>query len=76
VTSVDPLADADVNVPGVMAMLVAPVVVQLSMLLEPEVTLVGSAVKELMLGLLGAFAVTVTVAVDVVEPEALVAVNV
>jgi hypothetical protein len=59
-----------------MAMLVAPVVVQLSMLLEPEVTLVGSAVKELMLGLLGAFAVTVTVAVDVVEPEALVAVNV
>jgi hypothetical protein len=76
VTSVDPLADADVNVPGVMAMLVAPVVVQLSMLLEPEVMLVGSAVKELMLGLLGAFAVTVTVAVDVVEPEALVAVNV
>jgi hypothetical protein len=46
------------------------------MLLEPEVMLVGSAVKELMLGLLGAFAVTVTVAVDVVEPEALVAVNV
>jgi hypothetical protein len=38
---VEPLADVDVNVPGVMAILVAPVVAQLSVLLEPEVILVG-----------------------------------
>jgi hypothetical protein len=57
-----------------MAMLVASVVVQLSVLLVPEMMLVGLAVKELMVGLLGL--VTVTVTVDVVEPEALVAVSV
>ena len=51
-TLVEPLADVDVNVPGVMAMLVAPVVAQLSVLLEPEVMLVGLAVKEVMVGLL------------------------
>jgi hypothetical protein len=43
-------------------------------LLEPEVMLVGLAVKELMAGLLGGF--TVTVSVDVVEPAALIAVSV
>jgi hypothetical protein len=64
----------DENVPGVMAILVAPLVVQLSVLLEPEVILVGPAVNELMVGLFAA--VTVTVSVDVVEPAALVAVNV
>jgi hypothetical protein len=64
----------DVNVPGVMAMLVAAVVVQLSVLLEPEVILVGRAVKELMVGLLAAF--TVRVRVVVVDPAALVAVSV
>jgi hypothetical protein len=73
-TLVEPLADADVNVPGVMAMLVAPLVAQLSVLLEPEVILVGLAVNELMPGSLAA--VTVTVSVEVVEPAALVAVNV
>ncbi len=72
-TFVEPLADVDVNVPGVMARLVAPVVAQLKVLLEPEVMLVGLAVKELMVGLLAGF--TVTVSVDVVEPEALVAVS-
>ena len=71
---VEPLTDVDVNVPGVMAMLVAAVVVQLSVLLEPEVILVGRAVKELMVGLLAAF--TVRVRVDVVEPATLVAVSV
>jgi len=73
---VEPLADVDVNVPGVMAILVAPVVSQLSVLLEPEVIVVGLAVKELIVGtgLLTVF--TVTVSVDVVEPEALVAVSV
>ena len=59
-----------------MAILVAPLVAQLSVLLAPEVMLVGWAVKELMLGLLGEFAVTVTAAVDVLEPEALLAVSV
>jgi len=73
-TLVEPLADVDVNVPGVMAMLVAPVVAQVSVLLEPEAMIEGLAVKELMAGLLGAFTVTVTV--EVAEPEALVAVNV
>ena len=73
-TLVEPVADVDVKVPGVMAILVAPVVVQLSVLLEPGVILVGPAVKELMVGLLGA--VTVTVNVDVTEPAALVAVSV
>ena len=73
-TFVEPLANVDVNVPGVMAIVVAPVVAQLSVLLEPEVMLVGLAVNELMVGLLAV--VTVTVSVDVVEPAALVAVNV
>jgi hypothetical protein len=57
-----------------MAMLAAPVVAQLKVLLAPEVMLVGLAVKELITGLLGALTVTVTVAV--VEPTEFVAVNV
>ena len=73
-TVVLPLADAEVKVPGVMAMVVAPVVVQLRVLLEPELMVVGFAVKELIVGLLGAF--TVTVAVAVTDPAAFVAVNV
>ena len=73
-TLIEPLADVDVNVPGVMAILVAAVVAQLSVLLEPEIILVGRAVKELMVGLLAAF--TVRVRVDLVEPAALVAVSV
>jgi hypothetical protein len=73
-TLVEPLANVDVNVPGVMPILVAPAVVQLSVLLEPEVMLVGLAVNELMVGLLAV--VTVTVSVAVVAPAALVAVNV
>ena len=75
-TLVEPLADVDVNVPGVMVMLGAPVVAQFSVLLEPEEMLVGLAAKELTVGLLGGFAVTVTTAVDVMEPAALVAVSV
>jgi hypothetical protein len=43
-------------------------------LLEPEAMLVGLAVKEVIAGAPAAF--TVTVAVDVAEPEALVAVSV
>ena len=71
---VEPLADVDVNVPGVMATLVAPLVAQLSVLLEPEVTVVGLAMKELIVGLFAAF--TVTVCVEVTEPAASVAVSV
>jgi len=74
-TDVEPLAAVEVKVPGVMARLVAPLVIQLRVLLEPDVMLVGLAVKELMVGLLGC-ALTVTVAVDVTEPAALVAVSV
>jgi hypothetical protein len=73
-TLVDPLADVEVYVPGVIARLVAPVVAQPSVLLELELILVGLAVKELITGLLTPF--TVTINVDVVEPAALVAVRV
>ena len=47
---VEPLADADVNVPGVMPILVASAAAQLSVLLVPEFTLAGSAVKEVIVG--------------------------
>jgi hypothetical protein len=47
---VEPLADVDVNVPGVMARLVAPAATQLSVLLVPELMLVGLAVKEVIVG--------------------------
>jgi hypothetical protein len=49
-TLVEPFADVDVNVPGAMAILVAPVVSQLSVLLVPEFMLVGAAVKEVIAG--------------------------
>lgn len=75
-TLVEPFADDEVKVPGVIARLVAPLVVQLSVLLEPELMVVGLAVKELMVGLAGGVAVTVTFAVAVEEPAALVAVSV
>jgi hypothetical protein len=74
-TLVELLPDVDVYVPGVMAILVAPVVAQLSVLLEPEVILAGLALNELIVGLPPA-ALTVTVSVDVVAPAALVAVSV
>jgi hypothetical protein len=74
-TVVEPLAAVEVNVPGVMLILVAPVVTQLKVLLEPELMLVGLAVKELMVGLDTA-AVTVIVAVAVTDPTLLVAVSV
>jgi len=46
----EPLAAVDVNVPGVMAILVAPAAAQLSVLPVPELMLVGSAVKEVIVG--------------------------
>jgi hypothetical protein len=71
---VEPLAGADVNVPGVMAILVAPLVTQLNVLLEPDAMMAGLAVKELMMGFPAV--PTVTISVDVVEPALLVAVSV
>ena len=50
-TLVEPLADVEVNAPGVMAMLVAPAATQLSVLLEPDVELVGLAVNEVIVGM-------------------------
>jgi hypothetical protein len=47
---VEPLADVDVNVPGVMATFVAPAAAQLTVLLVPEFTLVGFAVKDVIVG--------------------------
>ena len=50
-TLVEPLAKVDVNVPGVMATLVAPVVAQLSVLLTPELMVVGLALKDVIAGM-------------------------
>jgi hypothetical protein len=72
---VEPLADVDVNDPGVIATPVAPVVAQLRVLLDPALMLVGLAVKDVIVGLADA-AVTVTVVVEVVEPVEFVAVSV
>ena len=69
------MAEVEVNVPGVIAMVVAPLVTQFKLLLDPEVMLVGFAENELVVGLLpAAFTVTVTVIVD--APTELVAVSV
>jgi hypothetical protein len=46
-----PLGEMDWNVPGVMAMLLAPVVAQFSLAEAPVIMLAGTAVKELMVGL-------------------------
>lgn len=74
VTVVEPLATAEVNVPGVIAILVAPVDIQFNVLLEPETTLDGEAVNDVMVGLLATL--TGMVMVAVVAPAALVAVSV
>jgi len=49
-TFVEPLADVDVNVPGVMAMEFAPFVAQFSVVLAPEFMLAGFAVKDMTVG--------------------------
>ena len=49
-TLVEPLAAVDVNVPGVMAMLVAPLVAQLNVLLPPGLMLAGVAPKDVIEG--------------------------
>ena len=73
-TLVEPLADVEVNVPGVIPILVAPLVAQLKMLLAPEEMVEGLAVKEPIVGLPVIF--TVTVNVEIAEPAGLVAVSV
>jgi hypothetical protein len=50
VTLVEPLASADVKVPGVMVILAAPVVAQWRLLAVPELTELGVAVNEVMIG--------------------------
>lgn len=49
-TLTEPLVDVDVNVPGAIAIVSAPLVAQLSKLLEPEIMLSGPAVNELIVG--------------------------
>jgi hypothetical protein len=49
-TDREPLAEVDVNVPGVIAILVAPSLVQLSMLLDPAAMLVGLDANDLITG--------------------------
>jgi len=57
---VEPLADVDVKLPGMMVMLVAPVAANANVLLEPDAMLAGPAVNET---IAGGGVVTVTVAV-------------
>jgi hypothetical protein len=50
-TVYEPLGEMDWNVPGVIAMLVAPVVAQFNLAALPGMMLAGVAVNELMVGL-------------------------
>jgi hypothetical protein len=75
ITLVEPLAEVEEKPPGLMPMLVAPVVAQLSVLLPPAVMLARFALNELIAGF-GFAAVTVTLVVLVTEPALLVAVSV
>jgi hypothetical protein len=72
-TSVDPLAALSVIPPGLIERVVAPDVVQLSVLALPSEIPVGLAVNELIVGRFGLVTVTVTVAVT--DPEVFVAVS-
>ena len=70
-TVVEPVAEVEVNVPGVIAIDAAPVVFHESVLLAPDWMLVGLALNDVIDGFL-----TVTVAMRVTEPAELVAVRV
>ena len=50
VTDTEPLALVDVNVPGVMERVVAPLLTQVSVVLEPELMLAGLALNDVMVG--------------------------
>ena len=69
-----PVAEVDARFPGAMLSVVAPDVVQLSVLIPPSAMLVGLAVNELIVGRLGWFTVTNSSAVAV--PVVFVAVRV
>jgi hypothetical protein len=49
-TDIEPLALVDVNVPGVMETLAAPLLTQLSVVLAPGLMLVGLALNDVMVG--------------------------
>jgi hypothetical protein len=73
---VEPLGAAEVNPPGLIAMPVAPLVDQLSVLLAPALILEGLAVNEVIVGFAPLDAVTVTVAMLVTVSAPLLAVSV
>jgi hypothetical protein len=75
-TAVEPVGAAEVNPPGLIAMLVAPLVDQLSVLLAPVLILEGLAVNEVIVGFAPPDAVTVTVATLVTVSAPLPAVSV
>jgi hypothetical protein len=64
-TLVDPLAEVEVNPPGLILMLVAPLVAQLKVVLPPAVIVAGLAAKELTVGF---DPPTVIVTVSVTDP--------
>jgi hypothetical protein len=68
-TDTEPLALVDVNVPGVMERVAAPLLTHLSVVLEPGLMLAGLALNDVMVGAPAPTAATVTVAVAVDEPE-------
>jgi hypothetical protein len=72
-TGSEPLAEVDVKLPGLMAMLVAPVTAQTRLLLDPAVMPVGLAVNDVMTGV--ADELTVTVVLFVTDPAEFVAVR-
>jgi hypothetical protein len=49
-TDTEPLALVDVNVPGVMERVAAPLLTQLSVVLEPELMLAGLALNDVIVG--------------------------
>jgi hypothetical protein len=75
-TLVEPLAAVEVKPPGLIAMLVAPLVTQLRVLLVPAVMLEGLAMNDVIVGFAPPDAVTVTVAALVTVSAPLLAVSV
>ena len=71
----EPLAKVEVNPPGLMLTLAAPVVAQLNVLLAPALMLAGLAVNDVIAGL-DVAAATFTVTVPVTDPALFDAVSV
>jgi hypothetical protein len=74
-TLVEPLAATEVNPPGLIATLVAPLETQLSVLLAPALILAGLAINDVIAGFVPG-ATTVSVVALVTEPALFVAVSV